>query len=84
MWLPTLVYERIPQFWLLLGLLFIALGLYVGFDFELIYFYLGVGLLCVGRGIWIQLIRLRYREKQQDSNDHPTDGSDSGATPVGS
>jgi hypothetical protein len=49
MWLPTPIYERIPQFWLLLGLLFMTSGTYLGFDFSLSFFYFGVGLFCV---IW--------------------------------
>ena len=87
MWLPTPIYERIPQFWLLLGLLFFALGLYIGFDFELIFLYLALGFLCLARGIWIQMMRLRYRDARKDSNDTPADNGnndDTGATPVGS
>ena len=86
MWIPAPIYERIPQFWVLLGLLFGALGLYIGFDFEFIFFYLALGVLCLGRGVWIQLIRLRFRGKQQDSVDTPADNDindDTGITPVG-
>jgi hypothetical protein len=82
MWLPTPIYERLPQFWILLGLMFTALGLYIGFDFELIFFYLAVGLLCFARGIWIFLLRLRFREKQKNSDD-PAVGDNPDATPVG-
>jgi len=83
MWIPTPIYERIPQFWLLLGLLFIALGLYIGFDYEMVFFYLALGLVCIARAIWIQLLRLRYRDKKQDSGDHPADSGDTGITPIG-
>jgi hypothetical protein len=61
MWLPTPVYERIPQFWLLIGLLFMSSGLYLGFDYDLSFVYFGVGAICV---VWSALIfvkRLRYR-----------------------
>jgi hypothetical protein len=84
MWIPLPLYERIPQFWLLLGLLFIALGLYIGFDFELIFFYLALGVLCVARGIWIQLMRLRYREKRKESADDGADNDETGILPAGS
>lgn len=84
MWIPLPLYERIPQFWLLLGLLFIALGLYIGFDFELIFFYLALGVLCVARGAWIQLIRLRYREKRKESADDVNDNDETGISPAGS
>jgi hypothetical protein len=83
MWVPTPLYERIPQFWLLLGLLFIALGLYVGFDFELIFFYLALGIVCVTRGIWIQMLRTRYRDKRRDLENDVTDNDETGVTPAG-
>jgi len=86
MWIPAPIYERIPQFWILLGLLFISLGLYIGFDFEFIFFYLALGFFCFGRGIWIQLMRLRFRGKSQDSDDTPADdgtNDNTGVTPVG-
>ena len=46
MWLPTPIYERIPQFWLLLGLLFMSSGTYLGFDYSLSFVYFGVGFAC--------------------------------------
>ncbi len=49
MWLPTPVYERVPQFWLLLGLLFMSSGIYLGFEYSLSFIYLGIGSVCV---IW--------------------------------
>jgi hypothetical protein len=62
MWLPTPVYERIPQFWFLLGLLFIANGLYVGLDipFALASVFAGFG--CCAVGIGVAIIRLRFRQ----------------------
>jgi len=61
MWLPTPVYERIPQFWLLLGLLFMTSGTYLGFDFSLSFLYFGVGFLCV---IWsVSLFVMRSRNR---------------------
>lgn len=30
MWIPTPVYEKAPHYWLLLGLLFIVVGSYLG------------------------------------------------------
>jgi hypothetical protein len=44
--LVTIVFERIPMVWLLLGLLFIATGLYLGFDYKLTFVYLIVGAFC--------------------------------------
>ena len=64
MWLPTPVYERVPQFYVLVGLLLITDGLYLGFDFSYSFFYLGLGIAsCVwGVGIFIQ--RMKYRQAQ--------------------
>ena len=83
MWVPTPLYERIPQFWLLLGLLFIALGLYVGFEFGFIFFYLALGVVCVSRGIWVQMLRTRYRDKRRDLENDVTDNDETGIRPAG-
>jgi len=42
----TIVFERLPMVWLLLGLLFIATGLYRGVDDRLTFVYLIVGAFC--------------------------------------
>ena len=69
MWLPTPVYERIPQFWFLMGLLFIANGLYLGIDFAISLGYIAVGVICCGYGVAIALIRMRYRKGRSTSNE---------------
>ena len=61
MWLPTPVYERVPDFWVLLALLFFSLALYIGFDFALFPLYVAVGVGCLARGAWISISRFRYR-----------------------
>ena len=61
MWLPTPVYERIPDFWVLLSLLFFALALYIGIEFDLFLVYLAVGIGCLSRAIWIYSARIHYR-----------------------
>ena len=43
MWLPTPIYEKAPHYWLLLGLLLIVLGVYLGLAVARSYLYLGVG-----------------------------------------
>jgi hypothetical protein len=65
MWLPTPIYERIPQFWFLLGLLFITTGLYLGFEFALSFWYIAVGLSCCAYGVGIILVRLTHRQRPQ-------------------
>jgi uncharacterized membrane protein len=63
MWLPTPIYERVPQFWLLLGLLFMSSGTYLGFDYKLSFVYFGVGLVCIVWSVAVYVKRSRYRSK---------------------
>lgn len=44
MWLPSAIYEKAPHYWLLLGLLFIIIGMYLGFEVQREYLYAGIGL----------------------------------------
>jgi len=69
MWIPTPVYERIPQFWLLLGLLFMSSGTYLGFDFSLSFLYFGVGFVCCLWSLWIFSMRFRSRNKPQQTQE---------------
>ncbi len=57
MWLPTPVYERLPQFWMLLGLLFMSLGTRLGFEFSVSCLYFAVGFVCVGQSFCISVMR---------------------------
>jgi hypothetical protein len=72
MWLPTPVYERIPQFWFLMGLLFIAIGLYLGIDFAISLGYIAVGIICCAYGVGIALIRMRHRKNKTASSEPQT------------
>lgn len=63
MWLPTPIYERVPQFWLLLGLLFMSSGVYLGFEYRLSFAYLFVGMLCIAWSFTILVRRSRFRNK---------------------
>jgi len=69
MWLPTPVYERLPQFWLLLGLLFMSCGTYLGFDFSLSFLYFGVGFVCCLWSLWVFSMRLRSRKEPQQTQE---------------
>jgi hypothetical protein len=77
MWLPTPIYERVPQFYVLVGLLLITDGLYLGFDFALSFFYfglgfdialpffyLGLGFASFTYGVGLFILRMRYRKVQ--------------------
>ena len=64
MWIPASIYERLPQFWLLLGLLFITTGLYLGFEFVLSFYYIALGGLCCVYSLAIFMMRLTFRRGQ--------------------
>jgi cbb3-type cytochrome oxidase subunit 3 len=88
MWLPTPIYERIPQFWLLLGLLFMSSGTYLGFDYSLSFVYFGVGFVCCIWSLWIFSMRLRSRKDQRQhpilekAEDQQAEDVDAGAEPA--
>ena len=69
MWIPTPVYEKVPQFWLLMGLLFIGAGLYIGFEYVLTTYYVGLGFLCCGYGLGIYVLRLRHRQSEDPQDE---------------
>ena len=52
------IFERLPQVWVLLGLLIIATGLYVGFDYSIVFVYLGIGVLCFVYGLALFVLLL--------------------------
>jgi len=62
MWIPSPVYERIPQFYLLVGLLFITDGLYLGFDRSYAFIYVGAGIASSVYGIALFVMRRAYRK----------------------
>jgi len=72
MWLPTPVYERIPQFWFLLGLLFVANGLYLGLDIPISFGYIGIGSACCIYGAGVAAVRIRYRRNRPEDNNSAT------------
>ena len=75
MWLPTSIYERIPQFYFLAGLLLITDGLYLGFEYSITFVYLGLGLSSTVYGSVLYGMRRMYRRAQStaDKASNPTD-----------
>ncbi len=63
------IIERLPQVWVLLGLLFITGGLYLGFDSSLVFVYLTVGTICFLYGAL--LFVFMQREGRGRSNPRP-------------
>jgi hypothetical protein len=77
MWLPSSVYERAPHAWLVLGLVFMSSGLYLGFSYSWPYFYFGVGIACCLFSMWIFTMRLRHRGGKTTGSSDPDEESHS-------
>ena len=60
----TVVFERLPMVWILLGLLFNAAGLYLGFEYSLAFGYMIVGWMCCAYGVAVFVLRLGERPRQ--------------------
>jgi hypothetical protein len=59
----TTVFERLPMVWFLLGLLFNATGLYLGFEYSLAFGYMIVGWFCCAYGLALFVFRLQERPR---------------------
>jgi hypothetical protein len=59
MLLPDNLYRRIPQLWMLMGVLFLVLALINGPSFRYFAAYLLLGLISLGRALWINAARQR-------------------------
>lgn len=60
--IPTPLYERLPQFWLLLGLLFMSTGTWLGFDYAATFIYFAIGIACVFWSFCVVALRPRKPE----------------------
>ena len=63
MWRADIIFERVPIVWILVGLLFQASGLYLGFDYALSFLYMIIGAFCFAFGVAILVFRMRERPK---------------------
>ena len=69
MWLPSQFYEKAPHYWLILGLLFIVVGSYLGLQIGLNYLYFGVavGICCC---CWsVRVFSARAKHRRPESSD---------------
>ena len=57
--LPESVYKRLPQFWLLLGVLFLVTGVFLGTDYPVTYIYFALGIACIFWSFCIVALRPR-------------------------
>jgi len=68
-WLPSQFYEKAPHYWLILGLLFIVVGSYLGLQIGLNYLYFGVvvGICCC---CWsVRVFSARAKHRRPESSD---------------
>ncbi len=43
MWIPKTVYDRAPQYWVLVGLMLLVVGIYLGLELHPLFFIVGLG-----------------------------------------
>ena len=65
MLLPDGIYRRIPQFWILIGLLFLFFGLSGGSELAFLPAYLMFGFFAIMRGIWIYQARWKFHRRNK-------------------
>ena len=65
MWIPKPIYDHTPTFWLLLGLLFLAGGIYLDFPHALRTAYFVFATFCCGHVVWTFLARRRFRQQAE-------------------
>ena len=62
MWLLSPASERAPQSWMLVGLLFMSVGTYVGFDYSVSFLLYAFGFVSVGWSFCLSVMRSINRE----------------------
>lgn len=62
MWLPSPLYERLPHFLLLVGLVFMSTVMYLGIDHPQTPIYFGAGFFSCLWSLFIFELRLRHRK----------------------
>jgi hypothetical protein len=67
MLLPDHIYRRVPHFWLIMGILFLVFGLMAGPDFRFFGAYILLGLVSIGRSIWLFQARQRVARRSEVS-----------------
>lgn len=65
MLLPDHIYRRMPLFWTIMGVLFLVFGLMAGPDFRFFSGYMLLGLICLGRSVWLYQARLRVARRSE-------------------
>jgi hypothetical protein len=76
------IFERLPMVWFLVGLLFNAAGLYLGFEFSLSFVYMIVGWFCCAYGLALYAFRLWERPRSSAATRLSPEFISAGATVV--
>ena len=80
--LTTDIFERLPQVWVLVGLLIIATGLYLGFDYSIVFVYLGIGVISFVYGLVLFALLLIEGPKKSKAKPLSRDFISIGATVI--
>ena len=64
MWIPKPIYDHAPLFWLLLGVVFLAGGIYLNFSDGLKAAYFVFAAFCFSHAVWTFVARRRFREQR--------------------
>jgi hypothetical protein len=64
MWIPKPIYDHAPVFWLLLGALFLAGGIYLGLSDGLRAAYYVFAVFCFSHAVWTFVARRRFRQQR--------------------
>lgn len=82
MWRAEIIFERVPIVWILVGLLFQASGLYLGFDYSLAFLYMIIGAFCFAFGVAILVFRMREKPRAPEKTRLSPQFISAGATQV--
>ena len=76
------IFERLPQAWVLVGLLIISSGLYLGFEYSVVFVYLGIGVLSTVYGLALFVLLALDGPKKSNTRPLSRDFISIGATVV--
>ncbi len=74
--------ERLPQAWVLVGLLIITTGVYLGFDYSVVFVYLGIGIVSFVYGLVLFVLRLLDGPGKSNARPLSRDFISAGATVI--
>ena len=75
-------FERLPQVWVLVGLLIITTGIYLGFDYSVVFVYLGIGIVSFVYGVALFVVLLLDGPKKSNLRPLSRDFISAGATVI--